>query len=206
MDSSLDIPGDTPGKRPRRLHQALDPEQWVAQHGDPLFRYAILRLQNSDLAESIVQETFLAALYSRDKFAGHASERTWLIAILRHKLMDYLRRSSRECPVSWVESTEKIQKEFFDERGTWTSTPRDWGTDPSMLLEQKQFWEVLTRCLSALPPRQAEAFWLREMEGVSSEEICEVLKVSTKNLWVMLYRARLQLRRHLEKQWFRLAE
>lgn len=176
--------------------QTLDPEVWVEQHGDYLFRYALFRLRDPDLAESLVQETFLAALHSQEKFAGRSSERTWLVGILKHKIIDYFRRSSRE----------QSEEEFFNERGYWKVEPEEWRLDPSAVIENQEFWRALTHCVSELSPRLANAFLLREVDGLSSEEVCKTLNISAPNLWVMLHRARLHLRQCLEKHWFGLPQ
>jgi RNA polymerase sigma-70 factor (ECF subfamily) len=171
--------------------QTLDPTVWVEQHGDYLFRYALLRLRDPDLAETLVQETFLAALNSQEKFAGRSSERTWLVGILKHKIIDHFRRSSRE----------RQEEEFFNERGYWKVEPTDWGIDPSTLVENQEFWRTLKHCVSELPPRTANAFLWREVDGLRSEEICKALDISAPNLWVMLHRARLHLRQCIEEHW-----
>jgi len=191
-------------KPPMDPNQLSDPENWVDQHGDYLFGYALLRLRDPRTAEDMVQETFLAALQARDNFAGRSSERTWLVGILKHKILNHLCRNSRERPISDVESPVDRMEEFFDDRGRLKATATEWATDPSRVFEQKEFWEVLQRCLSRLPVRLSEAFLLREMDELSSEEICNVLNVSVTNLRVMLHRARLRLRLCLELNWFGL--
>ncbi|UCE19648.1 MAG: sigma-70 family RNA polymerase sigma factor [Gemmatimonadota bacterium] len=178
------------------------PEQWVDRYGDDLFRYALLRLRDSRLAEDIVQETFLAALRARKSFSGRSSEKTWLFGILKHKIVDHIRRASRERSVESPGTPEDTMKDLFDERGKWRVMPSEWAPDPSKILEQKEFQDVIEKCLSDLPSRLSDAFSLREMDGLDSKEVCKVLGVSTTNLWVMLYRARMRLRRCLEMNWF----
>jgi RNA polymerase sigma-70 factor (ECF subfamily) len=184
-----------------------NPELWVDTHGDYLFSFALLRLRNRDLAEEIVQETFLAALKSYKNFAQQSSERTWLVGILKHKIIDHFRRASRERPVADFEVSAD-DDEAFRKSGEWAdhwtaeAGPKEWSADPSQLVEQKEFWEIFNRCLSQLPPRLAEAFALREIDGLSSEEVCAILNVTSNNLWVMLHRARALLRRALEASWF----
>ncbi|MBI1914089.1 MAG: sigma-70 family RNA polymerase sigma factor [Planctomycetes bacterium] len=180
----------------------LDPAHWVDRHGDCLFRYALLRLRDAALAEDMVQETFLTALRSREHFAGKSSERTWLVGILKHKLIDHIRRQSRERPLPAGDASGGPLEELFDEKGRWKNRPVQGPGDPSTALEQKEFWEVFRRCLSTLPQRWADAFSLREMEGLSSDQACKVLNVSATNLWVLLHRARLRLWRCLETNWF----
>ncbi|MCI0696436.1 sigma-70 family RNA polymerase sigma factor [candidate division KSB1 bacterium] len=192
-----------PAPNPAR---ALEPEAWVDKHGDYLYSYALLRVRNRELAEELVQETFLAALKSCKNFAQQSSERTWLIGILKHKIVDHFRRTSRERPVADFEANPS-DDDLFRKSGEWLDHwtqeggPKEWTDDPSQLVEQKEFWEVFNRCLAQLSPRLAEAFTLREIDGLSSEEVCEILSITPNNLWVMLHRARALLRRSLEMNW-----
>lgn len=196
-------------KSPKRSDQAPNPETWVDEHGDYLYSYALLRLRDRELAEEIVQETFLAALKACHNFAGQSSERTWLVGILKHKIIDHFRRASRERLVANFEvssSDDELFRKSGEWAGHWTQegAPKEWANDPSQVVEQKEFGEIFNRCLGQLPPRLAEAFTLREIKGFSSEEICEILAISANNLWVMLHRARALLRRSLEVNWLEL--
>jgi len=180
----------------------FDPAEWIDAYGDMLFRYALVRLRDQGLAEDVVQETFLSALASRQNFAGRSTERTWLVGILKHKIVDILRKRSRERPVDDFEALQDMGKEDFDETGRWRVKPASWTTDSSTLYQQKEFWEVLEACLSDLPERLAAAFSLRELEEMETKELCKVLHISPTNLWVMLHRARHRLRGCLEENWF----
>ncbi|MGH9940853.1 MAG: sigma-70 family RNA polymerase sigma factor [Pyrinomonadaceae bacterium] len=186
-----------------------DPSLWVDQHGDSLYRYAMFRLRDASVAEDLVQETLLAALQAYHTFAGRGSERTWLVGILKHKIIDHFRRAGRETPASQFEGEAFEHEEMFRQAGEWKDhfdpdrAPIDWQTSPAQLLEQGEFWDVFQQCLSPLPVRIASAFTLREVDGYSSEEICEVLSITTNNLWVMLHRARTHLRCCIELKWFR---
>jgi RNA polymerase sigma-70 factor (ECF subfamily) len=183
-------------------HELLDPEEWVDQYGDYLYRYALSRVRDPANAEDLVQETFVAALHTRQTFQGRSSEKTWLTAILKHKIMDHFRKQSREQPSDDIETLAESVDEVFDEKGNWKIKPTEWAADPVKLYEQKEFWGVFYRCLSELSRRLATAFTLREMDGLSTEEICKTLNVSATNVWVMLYRARMYIRRCLEINWF----
>lgn len=190
------------------LARPPDPGAWVDLHGDYLFRYAKFRLRETSLAEDVVQETLLAALQAYQNFAGRGSERTWLVGILKHKITDYYRRTSRETASGQLEADASAHDEFFRDAGEWADhwrpeyAPSDWQADPAELFRQDEFWEVFAGCLSPLPARVQSAFTMREVDGLASEEICEVLGVTVNNLWVMLHRARLHLRRCLELNWF----
>jgi RNA polymerase sigma-70 factor (ECF subfamily) len=180
----------------------LDPARWVDEHGDYLYRYALARLRQREAAEDLVQETFLAALRSRQRFTGKASERTWLVSILKHKIIDQLWRKQRELPVSSLAAADRWADELFDERGAWRQPPGRWLADPGAALEQAEFWTVFGRCLEKLPPRLARAFTLRQVEELNSHNVCKILDISATNLWTMLHRARLRLLRCLEVNWF----
>lgn len=179
-----------------------DPSAWVDRYGDYLFRYAMLRLRNRTAAEDLVQETFLAALKDHGSFSGISSESTWLVGILKHKIADHFRRQGREVPLGDDDLRERPDPSPFDGSGHWTSGPADWGGDPADLYRERKFIEQFTECLSGLSPSQAKAFTLREIEGADTGEICKVLNVTETNLWVILHRARMQLRRCLETRWF----
>jgi RNA polymerase sigma-70 factor (ECF subfamily) len=181
---------------------ALDPESWVDQHGDSLFRYALFRIQDSQVAEDLVQETFLAALRGRESFAGRSSIRTWLFGILKHKIIDHIRKISRERPQEDIGSRRDMSGDIFDEQGGWKAGPAEWTTDPGLLFQQQEFWEMLQNCLSEMPPRLQQAFTLRELDGLSAEEVRKILQVSATNGGVMLHRARMRLRQCLANNWF----
>ena len=179
-----------------------DPEIWLKEYGDYLFRYALMRLRNREVAEDIVQETFLAALRGKEKFKGEAAEKTWLVGILKHKIIDHFRKSSREFPITDLLSPDGPEEDFFDLKGKWKVEPAIWADDPKEILEKKEFWKKLEDCILGLPSRLAQVFSLREFEGLETEPICNLLKISATNLGVILYRARMQLVRCLETSWF----
>ncbi len=181
--------------------QSSDPKSWVDQYGEYLFRYALARTRDPQVAEDLVQEAFMAALQARDGFMGRSSERTWLVGILKHKILDYFRKTSRESHSDLADNMTPTLEDMFDNQGNWKPSaigPKDWGEDPNQILERKEFWDVLAHCVGELPSRHARAFSLREIDDLNSEEVCKVLNVSTTNLWVMLHRARSHLRRCLE--------
>lgn len=185
------------------------PEMWVDEHGDALYRYALMRLRDSQRAEDAVQETFLAALKAQNSFGGQSSERTWLIGILKHKIIDHYRKTSREVNAVFEGEGGVANEETFRVTGQWVghwkneTAPQEWGAGPDALLESKDFWEILQECLNHMPARMAQVFTLREMDEMSTEEICETLQITTSNFWVLIHRARLHLRRCLETKYFR---
>jgi RNA polymerase sigma-70 factor, ECF subfamily len=183
--------------------QPIDPDRWVNEHGDALYGYAMLRLRDPDAAAEVVQETFLEALRGQSRFEGRSSERTWLISILKHKVIDHFRRRSRiEQRSGQGEVADFESAEFFDQRGAWKVSFGRWGELPEAEVERAEFWEVFRTCLAELPPSYAEAFTLSELEGLSGPEICKLLEITPTNLWARLHRARMLLRRSLEARWF----
>ena len=178
--------------------QTPDPETWVDRYGDSLYRYAFARIQNPAIAEDLVQETFLAGLRARDTFKGNSSEKTWLTGILKHKIIDYIRKKNREQPVDNFDFFIGDMDEPFDEKGHWKVGPAKWAVNPMKLLERKEFWEIFSSCLSGLSSRLAQAFLLREMDGLSSDEIRKILNVTATNSYVILSRARMRMRNCLE--------
>lgn len=178
-----------------------DPATWVDKHGDYLFGYAMFRLRDQEAAEDVLQETLLAAMKGRDGFRGACSERTWLVGILRHKIIDRFREVTRLRPLY---DTDAFDDFDFQVNGHWQpdSAPVAWLTKPDELIEQKEFWDVLRHGLSSLSVQMATAFILREIDCLDTDEICEALNVSRENLWTMLHRARLALRRFLQSNWF----
>lgn len=179
-----------------------DPESWLDQHGDALYRYALSRLRDPATAEDLVQETLLAALRSRQEFRGESAERTWLVGILRHKLVDHLRRRCRELPLSADEEGDAVVDAMFLPDGHWRRPPQAWNVDADALHERREFWLAFEQCRAALPERQAAVFTLRLLEETDPERICQDLAISTTNLWVLLHRARTRLRACLEANWF----
>ena len=177
------------------------PESWVDSYGDFLYRFALSRVKDPSVAEDLVQETFLAALRARENFKGRSAGRTWLAAILKHKIVDHIRKKIREPSTNKIETLTDTSEPDFDERGEWNIQPGKWAVNPGNLYEQKEFLDVLYRCLAELPERLAEAFIKREMDGLSTEEVCKELGITATNSWVMLYRARMSLRRCLENKW-----
>lgn len=184
-------------------HEGSAPEQWVDKYGDILYRFSLARVRVPDVAEDLVQETLLAALKAKDNYAGQASERTWLIGILKHKIMDYFRKVAKEQAQEYEDGlANDTENDFFDEQGNWTIDLASW-SNPDKVLEQEQFIRVLQECIDRLPARLAQLFILREFDGMGNEELRQTLSISTlNNLWVMMSRMRTQLRHCLDLNWF----
>lgn len=156
------------------------------------------------MAEDLVQETFISALQGLDRFKGGSAVRTWLVGILKHKIIDYYRKSSREVFSRDLGALRKGPDEEVVDRliGAITPPAHEWKDTPHKLLENKQFWDVFTSCLDGLTPAFRSAFTMRELDGMGTEEICKILDITPTNLWVILHRARAKLRGCLEAKWF----
>ncbi len=182
---------------------AINPERWVQEHGDIMYRYAYVRLKERAVAQDIVQETFLAAMKARERYQGRSSERSWLMGILRHKLIDYLRKSAREVKIDDIQSEGFEDSLLFKEAGIPHWRPPKWQFNPRKVFEQKEFWDVFSDCLSKLDKRMNMAFTMKELEDLSTEDVCKALGVEPTYLWVIMYRARNSLKACLEKNWLK---
>jgi len=169
-----------------------------------LLRVARLQLRDTALAEDVVQDTLAAALAAQAGFTGKSSVKTWLTGILKHKIVDAIRRKQRE-PVAASTLDEEADLEDFEglfkENGAWQTPPADWG-DPEASLSRRQFFDMMDFCLEKLPPNTARVLMMREVMELESDEICKELRITANNLWVILYRARMSLRECLEQNWF----
>jgi len=187
-----------PENSTKGAHHNHNVDELVSRHAEALYSYALMRVHEQGLAEDMVQETLLAALQSWENFAGASSERTWLIGILRHKILDFFRQHSDPQHAD----NEIWRKKYFNKKRHWKDKTTDWKANPAELVENNEFWKVLRDCLKELSHIMAEVFVMRELEGMSAEQVCKHLEISETNLWVRLHRARLQLRRCLEINWF----
>lgn len=188
-----------------------EPQHWLARHGDELYRFALGRVSDSTAAEELVQETLLSALGALDSFRGQASERTWLFVILKRKIIDHYRRQARSPFVSLDVAPEHApESEFFRPGdGHWREEeyPSDWavGGDQGrgdVALEQQEFQQIMQRCQQRLSPQHLAVFVLRFVEELPAEDICQELALTASNYWVIVHRAKLHLRKCLEKNWF----
>ncbi len=174
--------------------------QDLAGHRPQLLKYAMLQLRNHAQAEDAVQETLVAALRGAQSFAGGSSVRTWLIGILKHKIVDSIRKTSREQSLDQYEASPDDMDALFRPDGHYADKPADWG-DPEEALSRRRFFEILEQCMDSLPKATAQAFAMREIMGLDTKEICESLVITNSNCWVLLHRARMRLRECLERNW-----
>jgi len=181
--------------------ETTTPGQWVDAHGNYLFNFAVGQIRDPSVAEDLVQETFLAAFKARARFAGNSSERTWLVGILRHKIYDHLRHACRERAVRVDSEPTRRDEEAWDDAVLWMHDVAAENESPSRRLELAEFRANLELALGELPPRLAQVFQLYAVEDRPNREVCQRLNISESNLWVMLHRARTQLRAQLTDWW-----
>lgn len=181
----------------------VSPDRWVQEYGDILYRYALVRVRSEATAEDMVQETLLAALKAYNNFSGQSTVRTWLIGILKHKIVDHFRKNRHEI-LSLDENDlgEDLLSFQFDQNGHWKVDLIEWAT-PDKVIDNADFHKIFDQCISNLPRNMADLFILNTIEGLSSKDCCKVLNISTTNqMWVALSRTRMKLRLCLDTHWF----
>jgi len=171
-----------------------------------MLKFAKLQLSDESLAEDAVQEALIGALKNAGKFERRSALKTWVFAILKNKIADLLRKGQKYVQASSLlneDQEEEGMDHLFKENGHWQKNemPASWGS-PQESVKQDHFWRIFETCLHGLPENQARLFMMREFIQLDANEICESLDISTSNLHVMLYRARLRLRECLENKWF----
>lgn len=178
-------------------------EHELAEHRGYLLRFARLQLRNDAWAEDAVSETLLAALSKPQSFGNRSQLKTWLVGILKHKVIDILRQRQREVSLGGEEGSddEAMEALLFKADGHYAVQPTDWG-NPEQDLSSRQFMLVLEACTERLPATMGRLFLMREWLELSSEEICKELQLTPTNLYVQLHRARLRLRECLQLNWF----
>ncbi|MFD2543525.1 sigma-70 family RNA polymerase sigma factor [Lacinutrix gracilariae] len=181
-------------------HQ-IDPNKWIDSYSDYLFNFTISRVNDRDLAKDLVQETFFAGLKSMKNFKGEASERTWLISILKRKIIDYYRKinsnkGKAEVRMNYNSSSES-EGDWLEER---VADPFDKTAEDS--LENEELGDAIYNCLGKLPEKQATVFKMKTIEGIDTETICNELNITASNLWVIIHRARTTMATCMEKNWF----
>ena len=181
-------------------HQ-LHPENWVDQYADYLFNYAVSRVSDAELAKDLVQETFFAGLKSAKNYKGAAAERTWLIAILKRKVIDHYRKINSKKGKAEVRMNYSSQN---DTDGDWLE---EQVADPLSTLENDEIENeelglAIQECISKLPKKQSLVFTMKTIQGMSTEDICKELGINPSNLWVMIHRSRTALMSCLNQNWF----
>ncbi|HVW94822.1 MAG TPA: sigma-70 family RNA polymerase sigma factor [Mucilaginibacter sp.] len=186
------------------MNHQLNPHGWVKAHADYLYGFAISRINDEELARDLVQDTFLAALLKAEGFEGKSAERTWLTAILKNKIIDVYRKKSSGLKAGGVKEAEQEQDSFFDPNdGHWMEAggPKEFGIEDKDALESKEFERILKKCLEKLPALWMSVFTMKHIDEEPTETICSELKVSASNFWVIIHRAKVNLRACLQKNW-----
>lgn len=173
----------------------------LAEQRAYLMKIARLELRDEHLAEDMVSDVLTQAFEHRTSFRGDCSLRTWLTTILKNRIVDFLRRQWREQPLETSAQVDEDFEPLFDETGHWAQIPSE-TPDPAQLCEQDDFLGAVRMCVEKLPQRIAQVFVLREVFGSDTSELCKELGLTTSNVWVQLYRARVMLRMCLEKRGF----
>lgn len=186
----------------------LEPRLWVERYGDYLYNYAIVRVNDAEKASDLVQDTFLAGLKAREKFQGRSAERTWLISILKRKVIDVYRKSYSSKESSLSEFEEDISDGDFYRKGDpfkghWINGkgPHSSSLIPDGALEQDELRLIIEKCISLLPSNLSSVFIMKMIDDAESDEVCKELGITSSNLWVMLHRARLKMRNCIESNW-----
>ena len=176
--------------------------KWVNDYSDLLYRYCVKHLPDENLGRDLVQETFLSAWRNMDTFKGEASVKNWLFVILRSKVIDHFRKSNanKDAQLIYLDHNDSV---FFDEEDHWQKGfyPRQWSVDFSNTAETKEFYHVFESCGKKLKQIQNSVFIMKYVDGLKSEEICKLLNITPSNYWVLIHRAKVQLRACIEKNW-----
>ncbi len=181
----------------------LNPQDWVDLHADYLYGYAITRVRNEEQVRDLIQETFLAALENINKFEGRSSERTWLVAILKNKIFDVYRKQARSGATTSIGITEEETVFFDPDLNNWKKEhwPSPLGIEEQDPLHNKELKSILELCMQKLPPLWLSIFTMKHMDDESKDTICTQLKVSDSNFWVIIHRAKVNLRSCIQKNW-----
>lgn len=179
----------------------INPNKWIDLYSDYLFNYTVTRVSDREIALDLVQDTFLAALKSMKNFKGEASERTWLISILKRKIIDHYRKinsnkGKAEVRITYNDDSES-EGDWLEER---VADPFDKNAEDTM--QNAELGDAIYNCLSKLPEKQAEVFKMKTIEGLETDYICNELNISASNLWVIIHRARVAMADCMEKTWF----
>jgi RNA polymerase sigma-70 factor (TIGR02943 family) len=179
----------------------LNPVNWITNYSDQLYTYTLKRINNTVQAEDIVQDVFLSAWKSRETYNGTAAEKTWLFAICKNKIVDFYRKEKGV--VSLYTNYDENDDGLFMADGHFSNTTlpqQNWGIEVNKV-EQKEFYTVLSLCKSKLKKIQEQVFSMKYLEDIEADEICKLLSITSQNYWVLIHRAKVQLRTCLEKNW-----
>lgn len=183
--------------------QAPEPVRWLDEHGDALYAYCLLRVRESTVAEKLVEETLVSATNAVKTYKGESSERSWLVGILKRKILGHLRRVARGKPLDAGRNPDEYTTRYFDESERWQVPVNEWN-DTQEALERERFRTVFRDCVEKLPERLRILYALKELDGLEPEELLDALNIGTEdNLRVMLFRAQVHLHQCLQTNWFK---
>jgi RNA polymerase sigma-70 factor (TIGR02943 family) len=179
----------------------LNSDKWIDDYADYLFNYAVTRVSDADLAKDLVQDTFFAGLKSAKNFQGKSTERTWLVAILKRKVIDHYRK------INSKKGKAEVRMNFHNDgenEGSWIEerVPQSWDNQSEKKIENQELKDQLELCINALPEKYRLVFSMKTIQEFETEEICKELEITASNLWVIIHRARTQLRKCMEDNWF----
>jgi RNA polymerase sigma-70 factor (TIGR02943 family) len=186
---------------PSPIIHTLNPTKWIDNYSDYLFRYTFIRVNNHEVSKDLVQETFFSGLKSAKNFEGKATERTWLISILKRKIIDHYRK------INSKKGQAEVRMNFYNDgenEGDWIEerVPQSWGNEVEKKIENKELQHQIDLCVDKLPKKYAMVFRMKTIQEIDTQVICKELDISSSNLWVIIHRARMQLRKCLEDNWF----
>ena len=181
----------------------LNTDKWIDNYADYMYNYAVVRVNNGDLAKDLVQDTFFAGLRSAKNFQGKSTERTWLVSILKRKIIDHYRK------INSKKGQAEVRMNFYDDgenEGNWLEerVPQSWDNQSEKSIENEELKSQLESCIDALPEKYAMVFRMKTIQEFETEEICKELDITASNLWVIIHRARTQLRKCMEDNWFNI--
>ncbi|MEE9408864.1 MAG: sigma-70 family RNA polymerase sigma factor [Polaribacter sp.] len=179
----------------------LNTDKWIDNYADYMFNYAVVRVNDSDLAKDLVQDTFFAGLKSAKNFQGRSTERTWLVSILKRKIIDHYRR------INSNKGKAEVRMNFYNDgenEGNWIEerVPQSWDNASEKKIETEELRSQIEVCIDNLPEKYAMVFRMKTIQEFETEEICKELDITASNLWVIIHRARTQLRKCMEDNWF----
>jgi len=182
----------------------LEPAYWVERYADYLYSYTLARLNDEELARDLVQDAFLSALEKAEGFRGDSTEKTWLTAIIKYKIIDVYRKKSSLTAIKKLSEFNDSEDEFFDpELNHWKKEhwPEPLGVEENDPLHNKEFMSVLQKCMQKLPELWLSVFKMKHLDDEPTETICKELRVTSSNYWVIIHRAKVNLRSCLQKNW-----
>lgn len=186
--------------------EILNPEKWVKTYADYLYSLALIKVSNKETAEDLVQETFLSALKAKGSFKNESSEKTWLTAILRNKIIDnYRKKDVLKDVTSYISDTEtSFDEHFFNKSdGHWLvdAAPLAWKELADAKVNGKEFNKILQYCIQKMPVKLVPVFVAKFLDDAESEFICKEFNITSSNYWVIIHRAKVLIRSCLEKNW-----